>query len=137
MTPKNLKRLRSCFEMLDLLPRVCNRGDRSQNKGVTAAKNDTFGQIYFFRHFFVASSVADPGFFSPGFRIRTFSIPDPESKRSRIRIGIKGFKYFNPKNIKLFLSSRKNDTGYSSRIAGPGVKKFTGSRIRIRNTGIR
>ncbi len=65
--------------------------------------------------------------------------------RSRIRI--KEFKYFNPK--KWFLSSRKYDPGFSSRIRipdpepdflpipDPGVKKAPdpGSWIRIRNTG--
>jgi hypothetical protein len=40
-------------------------------------------------------SVADPGC---SYRIPdpNFSIPDPGSKRSRIRIRIKEFKYFNP-----------------------------------------
>ncbi len=36
----------------------------------------------------------------PGFRIRLFSIPDPESEPSPSRIRIKEFKYFNPKKPK-------------------------------------
>ncbi len=55
-----------------------------------------------------------------------FSIPDPGSKVSRIRI--EEFKYFWPK--KLFLRSRKNDLGCSSRILIPDPDFFP-SRIRI------
>jgi hypothetical protein len=43
----------------------------------------------------ISISVADPGCLS---RVRIFTIPDPGSKRFRIRICIKEFKYFNPKN---------------------------------------
>jgi hypothetical protein len=52
-------------------------------------------------------SVVDPGCL---FRILdpNFSIPDPGSKRSRIRIRLKEFKYFNPK---IFSSFRKYDLG--------------------------
>jgi hypothetical protein len=67
----------------------------------------------------------------PGSQIQIFFIPDPGSKffSSRIpdpgfeffpspdpgyRIGIKEFKYFNPK--KGFLSSQKYDPGFPSRI---------------------
>jgi hypothetical protein len=53
-------------------------------------------------------SVTDPGCLS---RILIFSIPDPRSKRFRIRIRIKAVKYFNPK--KWFLSSSKYDPGCS------------------------
>jgi hypothetical protein len=82
------------------------------------------------------TSVADPGCLS---RIQTVSIPDPGS-----RIRIVEFKYFNLK--KWFLSSRKYDPGFSSRIPDPDAdflpitdpgsrgQKGTGSRIRIRNT---
>jgi hypothetical protein len=70
--------------------------------------------------------IPDPGSdFFPS-RIRNFYIPDPG-----FRILIKEFKYFNPK--KWFLSSRKYDSGcssririltfYPSRIPDPGVKK--------------
>jgi hypothetical protein len=84
-------------------------------------------------------SVADPGCLS--------RIPDPtffhhRSELSPSRIRIKEFKYFNPK--KWFLSSKKYDPGYSSRIwmltfTHPGSRiqgsKSTGSQIRIRTTG--
>jgi hypothetical protein len=53
-----------------------------------------------------------------------FRIPDAGYKRSRIRICIKEFKYFNPKNC--FLSSRKCNTGCKSRISDPD---FISSRI--------
>jgi hypothetical protein len=87
-------------------------------------------------------SVADPGCLS---RIRLFCIPDPNCLHPGSRIRLKEFKYFNPKKTKKwFLSSRKYDLGcssriqmltfYPSRIPDPGVKKGTGSRIRIRNT---
>ncbi len=81
------------------------------------------------------TSAPDPGCY-PGSRIRMLSIPDPGSKFFPIsdpgrRIRIKKFKYFNPKNW--FLSSRKYDPGYSSRIwilffylsliPDPGAKK--------------
>jgi hypothetical protein len=78
-------------------------------------------------------SVADPECLS---RIRIFPsrIPAQKDSGSRSRIRIIKLKYFNPK---LFLSSRKYDQGYSSRIPdpdfdffthpGPGVKKGTGS----------
>jgi hypothetical protein len=63
----------------------------------------------------VDPSVADPGCLS---RIRLFSIPDPNCLHPGSRIRIKEFKYFNPpkKPKKWFLSSRKYDTGCSSRI---------------------
>ncbi len=63
--------------------------------------------------------VADPGCL---YRIPdpNFSIPDPGLKRSRIRI--KEFKNFQ--HEKLFLSSRKNDLGCSSRIPDPGLIFF-------------
>jgi hypothetical protein len=56
--------------------------------------------------------IPDPGSdFFPS-RIRTVSIPDPES-----RILIKEFKYFNPRKAKKwFLSSKKYDPSCSSRI---------------------
>jgi hypothetical protein len=70
------------------------------------------------------SRIPDPTFFHPGSRIRTVSIPDPES-----RILIKEFKYFNPKKAKkLFLSSKKYDPGCSSRIPDPDAD-FLPSRI--------
>jgi hypothetical protein len=79
----------------------------------------------------VATGVADPECL---FRIPdpTFSIPDPGSKRCRIRIRIK----------KLFLSSQKYDQGCSFRIrifSHPGSRdqKSTGSRIRTRNHSVR
>ncbi len=73
-------------------------------------------------------SVADPGclFLIPD---PIFFIPDPGSKRYRIRIRIKEFKYFKPK--KLFLSSRKYDSGCSSRIR---IFPHPGSRIRIQGS---
>ncbi len=67
------------------------------------------------------------------FKIFPSRIPDPGSKRTRIRIHIKEFEYFKPKT--LFLNSRKYDPGCSSRIQipdpdlwfssipDPGVKK--------------
>jgi hypothetical protein len=69
-----------------------------------------------------------------------FGIPDPTFFHPRSRICIEELKYFNPK--KWFLSSRKYDPGCSIRIPDPdflpipdpGVKKGTGTRIRIRNT---
>jgi hypothetical protein len=63
---------------------------------------------------FYRSCIPDPGL---------FSIPDPGSEFFPTRIRIKEFKYFNPK--KWFLSSRKYDSGCSSRIwiLDPGVKK--------------
>jgi hypothetical protein len=75
-----------------------------------------------------------------------FSIPDPgpEFFHPGSRIRIKEFQYFNPK--KWFLSSRKYDPGWSSRIPDPDPyflpipdpesrgQKCTGSRIRILNT---
>jgi hypothetical protein len=80
----------------------------------------------------------------PGSRIRTVSIPDPGSSSKNLSI-------FTPKKAKMwFLSSKKYDPGFSSRIPDPdadilpsripdpGVKKAPnpGSRIRIRNTGL-
>ncbi len=65
----------------------------------------------------------DPNFSIPD---PNFSIPDPGSKISRIRI--KEFRFFWPK--KLFLSSRKNYLGCSSRILIPDPDFFL-SRIRI------
>jgi hypothetical protein len=74
--------------------------------------------------------IPDLTFFHPGSRIRIFPS----------RICIKEFKYFNPK--KWFLSSRKYNPGYSSRIPDPDPyflpnpypgsrgQKGTGSRIR-------
>jgi hypothetical protein len=70
-----------------------------------------------------------------------FSIPDPGSTSKNLSILTQIF---------VFLSSRKYDPGcssrsripdpdpdfYSSWIPDPGVKKGTGSRIRIRNTGL-
>ncbi len=63
-----------------------------------------------------------------------FFYPGSKSKISRIRIRIKVFKYFKPK--KLFLSSRKNELGCSSRIQ---IFFHPGSQIRIqgRNTTTR
>jgi hypothetical protein len=71
---------------------------------------------------------------------RIFSITEPYFFLSRIRI--KEFEYFKPK--KLFLSSRKYDTGcssririlifYNPRIPDPGVKKAPDHGSRIRNT---
>ncbi len=66
----------------------------------------------------------------PGSRIRIFSIPDPLPR----------IKYFNPK--KLFLSSRKYNSGSSSRIRilfflpipDPGFRDQKGTGSRIRNT---
>jgi hypothetical protein len=72
-----------------------------------------------------------------------FSVPDPgpdtESKRSRIRIRIEEFKYFIFLPNKVFLSSWKNDLGYSSRIRifspsripDPAVKKEPDSEFRF------
>ncbi len=60
------------------------------------------------------------------------SIPDTNFFPSRIRI--KELKYFNPK--KLFLSSRKYDPGYQSRIRIFYPSRIQGSkRLRICNTG--
>ncbi len=74
-----------------------------QNKGVTTAKNDTFGKIYFIRHYFVASSVAETEFLS---RIpdHNFFLPGSRVKMIKKRICIKGFKYFNPKNTNKIVS---------------------------------
>ncbi len=75
----------------------------------------------------MVDSVADPVCLS---RIRLFPS----------RIYIKEFKYFNPK--KCFLSSRKYDPGFSSRIrilifylSRIKGSEGTGSRIRMRNPG--
>ncbi len=95
--------------------------------------------------------IPDPTFFHPGSRIRIFSISDPGFASKNLSL--------NPK--KKFLSSRKFDPDCSSpiripdpdprldnfsRIPDPGVQKApdpgsrgpkgTGSRIRIRNTGL-
>ncbi len=85
------------------------------------------------------TSVADLGCLS---RIRTVSIPDTGSASKNLSI-------LTPKKTKKwFLSSRKYDPGCSSRIPGPDAdflpipdpgsrgQKGTGSRIRIRNTGL-
>ncbi len=59
-------------------------------------------------------------------------IPDPTFSHPESRIHIKEFKYgtyFNPK--KIFLSSRKNDPGYSSRIRIPESEFFTHPESRI------
>jgi hypothetical protein len=56
----------------------------------------------------------NPPYFPQQVRIRLFSFPDPGSELSPSRIRIKELKYFNPK--KGFLSSRKYDPGFSSRI---------------------
>ncbi len=53
----------------------------------------------------------------PGSRIRIFSIVDPGSEFFPPRIPNPHQKYFNPKNC--FLSSRKYDSGCSSRIRIP------------------
>ncbi len=74
-----------------------------------------------------------------------YSIPDPGSRvqkdsGSRIRIRINELKYFLP--IKLFLSCRKNDLGWSWSgswfFTHPGSRgqKSTGSRIRNTRTGM-
>jgi hypothetical protein len=91
--------------------------------------------------------IPDPGsYFFPS------RILDPNCLHPGSRILIKEFRYFNPKKSKKwFLSSKKYDPGCSSRIpdpdadflpsriSDPGVKKAPnpGSRIRIRNTGIK
>ncbi len=86
-------------------------------------------------------SVSDPGSLS---RIRLFSIPDPNCFHPGA--ASKNLSLLTPKNG--FLSSRKYDPGCSSRIPDPDPdflpipdpgsrgQKDTGSRIRIRNTGI-
>jgi hypothetical protein len=86
----------------------------------------------------------------PGPRIRIFSLPDSGSEFFPIRIRIKEFRYFIPK--KLFLSSRKYDSGCSSRIrillfthpgsrgqkgTGSRGQKGTGSQIRNTDRGMR
>jgi hypothetical protein len=63
----------------------------------------------------LTSVIPDPTFFHPGSRLRTVSIPDPHQRIE---------KYFNPK--KWFLSSRKYDSGCSSRIR---ILNFYPSRI--------
>ncbi len=62
-----------------------------------------------------SNTVADPGclYWIPDPKF-AFRIPDPGSKRYRILIHIKEYKYFERKM--LFLCSRKYDPGYSSRI---------------------
>jgi hypothetical protein len=92
----------------------------------------------------------------PGSRIRLFFIPDPGSELSPSRIPHPGSSSNNLSNLtpkkakKWFLSSKKYDPGYSSRIPDPdadflpsripdpGVKNAPnpGSRIRIRNTAL-
>ncbi len=87
-------------------------------------------------------SVADPGCL---FRIPDpyFSMPDPGSRVKNIPDHGSGSASKNIRilNLKMFLNSRKNDLGCSSRIgffafADPRFRgqKGTGSRIRIRNT---
>jgi hypothetical protein len=53
-----------------------------------------------------------------------FSIPDSGSKRARIQIHIKEFKYFYKKNVSKL---SENNLGCSSWILDPGVKKVNGS----------
>jgi hypothetical protein len=69
----------------------------------------------------VKVSVADPDVYTGP----KFSIPDPGSKRFRIRT--EELKYFWP--LKLFLSSRKNYLGCSSQIS---VFSHPGSRYRVK-----
>ncbi len=75
--------------------------------------------------------IPDPNFFHPRSRIRY-----QKDSRSRIRIRIKEFKYFNP----MFLNPWKYDPGCSSRIRilifyPPRIQGL--KRHRIRNTGFR
>ncbi len=89
-------------------------------------------------------SVADPGCLS---RIRLFSIPDPNFSIPYPGSTLKNLSICNPKNC--FLSSRKYDTGYSSRIRDPDPDFYPslipdpesrgqiGTGFRIRNTAIR
>ncbi len=71
----------------------------------------------------------------------TFSIPDPNFFHPGFRIRIKEFKYFNPK--KGFLSSRKYDSGCSSRIRipdpdpGSGTWLFTNPGSLIRDPAVK
>jgi hypothetical protein len=78
-------------------------------------------------------SVADPGCVS---RIRIFSILDPGSEFFHPGSASNNSSILAPKNW--FLSSRKYDTGCSSRIRIPDPRsrgqKGSGSRIRIRNS---
>jgi hypothetical protein len=64
-------------------------------------------------------SIPDPTFFHPGYRIRIVPIPDSASASEKCENS-------NPK--KWFLSSKKYDPGYSSRIR---ILTFYPSRIRI------
>jgi hypothetical protein len=76
-----------------LLTRVCNTDELSQKGGYNIEKLHIWSNIYFFRHYFVASSVADPEFLSriPDqnfFQIQSqkdFRIPDPDPHQ-RIQI---------------------------------------------------
>jgi hypothetical protein len=63
--------------------------------------------------------------------------PDPGSKRSRIFISIKEYKYVNPKIFKAPGNMKPNPDLVFLHIPDPGsrCKKGNGSRIRIRNTG--
>ncbi len=74
-------------------------------------KRETSNRICFCCHPCCGSGMFIP---DPGSRIRIFSIPDPNFSipdpgltRSRIRICIKEFKYFHPKNLYLVYSSQK------------------------------
>jgi len=67
-------------------------------------------------------SIPDPTLFHPGSRIRTVSIPD-------LRSSIKNLCILTPQKVKKwFLSSKKYDPGFSSRIPDPG-DDFLPSRI--------
>jgi hypothetical protein len=91
--------------------------------------------IYFCEKEPLCSSVADPGSLSlipdPNFSIpdsgsRVKKIPDPGSASKNLSI-------FNPKNCFYALGNMVWDVHPGSRIQG---SKGTGSRIRIRNTGV-
>jgi hypothetical protein len=78
----------------------------------------------------------------PGSLKPNFSITDPGSKRSRIRIRIKEFKYFLSQKIVSKLSGiwsgivHPGSGFFPIPDRDPGVQKSTGSRIRIRNIGL-
>jgi hypothetical protein len=94
-------------------------------------------QVSYIRFLFSSHPVLRIGDVYPASESFPSRIQDKKDSESRIRIRIKEFKYFEPKN--LFLSSRKYDPGCSSRIRiliflpipDPGSRgqKGTGSQI--------
>jgi hypothetical protein len=142
MEPKfDKKKLKSLLSILDTIEWL-----KKPSHATVPLKLSLIPKIFTSFFFIFSGSVADPGclsripdptFFHPGSRIRTVSIPDPGSSSKNLSI-------LTPKKAKKwFLSSKKYDPGYSSRIPDPdadflpsripdpGVKKAPNSGSRI------